>query len=151
MTGLLKVRERSSEGQRCAYCREALDDQAVPCPDCATALHAECWWELRACPTIGCKRDADFVERPRRYRDPQTDTPEEEPGGRFKIFRAPRLEGESVAGESSPATIFGLLALLCFLAVPMGISADFRGSALLAFFAGMGAVLVTVVVWTRRR
>ena len=39
----------------CAYCRDSFSAAPpVECGGCRTVLHAECWAEARACPTLGC-------------------------------------------------------------------------------------------------
>lgn len=55
----LGVAVRAGAGPtRCAFCRDDLGHDAARCAGCATALHSECWAELRRCPTAGCRQAA---------------------------------------------------------------------------------------------
>lgn len=47
--------EHALHALRCAYCHDGLEGAASqPCPGCDTRLHAGCWKEAGACPTLGC-------------------------------------------------------------------------------------------------
>jgi len=50
----VELGEERRGAARCAYCLEGDEAESLPCPACATALHVECWREVRACPTVGC-------------------------------------------------------------------------------------------------
>ena len=54
----LNLAKRPGYGPRCSYCRSDDGAALTPCPRCQLALHAECWGELEACPTIGCSATA---------------------------------------------------------------------------------------------
>jgi hypothetical protein len=51
--GRVEVERRDDACARCAYCHDALGEQAIECPACATRLHAECVARAE-CPTLGC-------------------------------------------------------------------------------------------------
>lgn len=40
---------------RCAACHDDLGGSTITCDVCGTALHAECRFELRRCPSLGCR------------------------------------------------------------------------------------------------
>ena len=56
-TRALDLRARSGE-ERCGFCLAPLADAVGVCPGCGVALHAECWAEQHACPTLGCVHNA---------------------------------------------------------------------------------------------
>ena len=76
----ISISRKESDKQRCGYCLDGLyDEETWVCKACDTALHLECYEELKSCVTMGCKNKAVSsdeiqprpIRRARRRRRPQ--------------------------------------------------------------------------------